>query len=251
MCLFGFHFGMHFKEEGKLKSKIAIALCLISVVGTWGIGIAGNLDTRGGDEGGVFSTVSGISEQEAVAGFPARVEKTGQTTSYGSRDDGRLRKGVAWPVPRFADNGNGTVTDRLTGLIWLKNANCGKFFAEDATGQNYRCWNDALKAANKLKDGYCGLTDSSVAGNWRLPNSKELYSLIDLGLTHPALSDAAGTGHWSEGDAFSDVQSFYYWTSTTVADNSVYAWVVNFFGGFVNGDDKPSTDCVWPVRGGQ
>lgn len=54
----------------------------------------------------------------------AGVSKTGQTTSYGTRDDGALQKGVAWPNPRFTDNANGTVTDNLTGLIWLKNANC-------------------------------------------------------------------------------------------------------------------------------
>jgi len=55
---------------------------------------------------------------------PAPVPKTGQTTSYATGDDGDLEKGVAWPDPRFMDNGNGTVTDNLTGLIWLKNANC-------------------------------------------------------------------------------------------------------------------------------
>ena len=50
------------------------------------------------------------------------VPKTGQTTSYGTREDGALQKGVAWPTPRFTDNNNGTVTDKLTGLIWMKNA---------------------------------------------------------------------------------------------------------------------------------
>ena len=53
--------------------------------------------------------------------FP--VEKTGQTTSYATGDDGDLEKGLAWPNPRFTDNEDGTVTDNLTGLIWLKNAN--------------------------------------------------------------------------------------------------------------------------------
>ena len=50
--------------------------------------------------------------------------KTGQTVSYALGDDGDLQKGVMWPVPRFTDNGSGTVTDNLTGLIWLKDANC-------------------------------------------------------------------------------------------------------------------------------
>ncbi|MGC9023085.1 MAG: hypothetical protein ACP5J5_08205, partial [Dissulfurimicrobium sp.] len=49
--------------------------------------------------------------------------RTGQTQSYGARDDGALQMGATLPTPRFTDNGNGTVTDNLTGLIWLKNAN--------------------------------------------------------------------------------------------------------------------------------
>ena len=53
----------------------------------------------------------------------APVPKTGQTTSYGAGDDGALQKGVAWPTHRFIDNLNGTVTDKLTGLVWMKNAN--------------------------------------------------------------------------------------------------------------------------------
>ena len=59
----------------------------------------------------------------AMKGKYAPVPKTGQTISYGTRDDGDLQKGVAWPTPRFTDNNNGTVTDKLTGLIWMKNAN--------------------------------------------------------------------------------------------------------------------------------
>jgi hypothetical protein len=52
------------------------------------------------------------------------VVKTGLTKSYHTHDDGDLKKGVAWPTPRFTKNNNDTVTDNLTGLIWLKNANC-------------------------------------------------------------------------------------------------------------------------------
>ena len=59
----------------------------------------------------------------AMKGKYAPVPKTGQTTIYAAGDDGALQKGVAWPTPRFTDNDNGTVTDNLTGLIWMKNAN--------------------------------------------------------------------------------------------------------------------------------
>ena len=58
----------------------------------------------------------------ASGAAPAPVPRTGQTVSYRSGDDGDLQPGVAWPSPRFKDHGNGTVTDRLTGLMWSRNA---------------------------------------------------------------------------------------------------------------------------------
>ena len=67
----------------------------------------------------------------AMRGKYAPVPKTGQTASSVPKDDGALKKGVAWPTPRFTDNGNGTVTDNLTKLIWMKNAN---FFGSGERG---------------------------------------------------------------------------------------------------------------------
>ena len=115
-----------------------------------------------------------------IATYDASVPKTGQTTSYATGDDGDLEKGVSWPNPRFTDNGNGTVTDNLTGLIWLKNANC----------YGTRSWANALSDANALADGICSLSDSSSAGDWRLPNVRELFSLIDFSQSSPALPSA-------------------------------------------------------------
>ena len=72
----------------------------------------------------------GVSIFGVVGTYPlAGVPKTGQTSTVPLNpaldgSDGALQKGVAWPNPRFTDNNNGTVTDNLTGLIWLKNANC-------------------------------------------------------------------------------------------------------------------------------
>jgi len=148
---------------------------------------------------------------------------------------------VTWPVPRFRDNGDGTVTDRLTGLIWLKNANC---FGQIA-------WDDALAVCNDLADGQCGLTDGSEPGDWRLPNIRELQSLIHFGYVRPALPNTEGTGRWTEGDPFAGVQSFYYWSSTTYACNTGYAWSVYLYGGYVNFNDKASHYDAWPVRGGR
>ena len=49
----------------------------------------------------------------------APIPKTGKTTSWATGDDGDLQIGVAWPNPRFIDNGDGTVMDKLTDLVWL------------------------------------------------------------------------------------------------------------------------------------
>ena len=231
----------------------AMALCLVTVMGHFGGAISGALDVTAipsGHEDGSFGLDSASMGMEASLVYPARVPKTGQTTSYGPRDDGKLQKGVAWPSPRFTDNGNGTVRDNLTGLIWLKNADCEQFYEGDTLGQNYRNWRAALNAANKLANGYCGLADGSKAGQWRLPNIKELHSLMDFGFDHPALPNTVGTGQWTEGDPFSGVLSSSYWSSTTRPHFTNSAWFVDLDGGYVGLVGKTSTYHVWPVRGG-
>jgi len=185
---------------------------------------------------------------------PAPVEKTGQTFCSNSEgdpveceltgQDGEHQKGVAWPNPRFTNNGNGTVTDNLTGLIWLRDANCAIFNAP-------REWSDTLNIIiPQLEDGYCGLTDGSSAGEWRLPNKRELVSLTHDGYFGPALSNTAGTGQWSEGDPFTNVQSHIYCSSTTFASSADSAWIVYMYSGYVDGISKSVSSYVWPVRGG-
>jgi len=185
------------------------------------------------------------------------VVKTGQTNSYRAHDDGDLKKGVAWPTPRFTNNNNGTVTDNLTGLIWLKNANCSGAMEN---------WNTAIDYAAALYDGCtncfgtggdCGLSDGSKAGDWRLPNRNELLSLIDIAYYNPALSNVAGTGQWSEGNPFTDVQIVKCWSSSTntsrpgIAGRLGLAWGVDFGNGNVGRHGKNSDNYVWCVRDGK
>jgi len=177
------------------------------------------------------------------------VPKTGQTPTVPlnpapAGSDGALEEGVAWPNPRFTDNSDSTVTDNLTGLMWGQVADAGgerEWYI--AAGGTY----PALAYCNDL--GLGGHSD------WRLPNVKELGSLIDSAFVNPALSNAAGDEKWTTGDAFTGVRSVkdsdYYWSSTTAANDTRYAWVVHFYSGSVINGTKTNAYYVWPVRGGQ
>ena len=168
------------------------------------------------------------------------VPTTGQTTSYAPGDDGDLEKGVAWLTPRFTDNRNGTVTDNFTRLIWMKNANAF----------DVQSWDNAISFASRLKSGDpgTGLTDRSQEGDWRLPNVRELQSLVDYAFLNPALPDTLGTGKWVEGDPFLGVQSNSYWTSTTSAFSVVGARFVSFIEGTEGSGSKENYAFVWCVR---
>jgi hypothetical protein len=210
------------------------------------------------------------------------VIKTGQTTCYsadgnliscvGTGQDGEYQTGAAWPTPRFTanvdNNGdgdctdtgercNGTVTDNLTGLIWLRNANCvGKIESRDswATALGYVV---QLNTSGTMNGNDCGDTSNkgSHQTNWRLPNIRELHSLIDYAYFSPALSNGAGDAKWTEDDVFSNVQLSSYWSSSTatldITTQAGTAWFVSFnYGGiFIGG--KENRYSVWPVRGGQ
>jgi hypothetical protein len=176
-----------------------------------------------------------------VASGPAKLWKTGQTACFdqvgnslacaGTGQDGEIQAGVAWPDPRFADNGDGTVTDNLTDLIWVKQAGC----------LMDHLWSDALLGANTLKDGDCGLTDGSFAGDWRLPNTGEITSLVDFS-RYPALPAA---------HPFTDLPNQYHWTSTTfpVLPDRAYMSGPVFYGYYFF-ISKTTPGSVWPVRGG-
>src|SRR4026208_1366769 len=140
----------------------------------------------------------------------APIPETGQTTSYSANDDGALRAGVALPQPRFSDNGNGTVTDNLTSLIWLKNANCiaSSYPGFDQTGiigDGAVTWFQALNFVAGINAGRYNCGDTSATGNthqtdWRLPNIRELSSLVNYAFFNPAISNGAGIGNGSGSD---------------------------------------------------
>lgn len=173
----------------------------------------------------------------------ASLPRTGQTASYVAGDDFSVLQGVAWPSTRFTDNGDGTVTDHLTGLVWLQNASC--FSATD--------WATALTTANGLASGACGLTDGSTAGQWRLPNINELESLVDVSQSNPAVTPT---------NQFLSIKTDQaYWSSTTYTALTTNAMAIRFTDGrWINGIDagdasfnnakSTSTNYMWAVKSG-
>jgi len=175
-------------------------------------------------------------------GKQARLVKTGQKGCWdglgklingaGSGQDGDVQAGVPFPAPRFILNGNGTVMDKLTGLVWLQNAN--------PFGWNN--WQASLDLCNNLKHGEAGLTDNSKAGDWRLPNVNEVESIIDFGMVAPCLP---------QGHPFDNVGPTSYWTSTTVASAPSQAMFTIFGVGPSIFENKEHPFLAWPVRDGK
>jgi hypothetical protein len=206
--------------------------------GTTIFGVAGKtevVDTTSGDAaaGDLLVGKKAWVDGAEVTGtaYPASVPKTGQTTSYRTGDDGDLEKGVAWPNPRFTVTTNGSdvvVTDNMTGLMWVKAPHS---LSGNSGGQ---AWNDAIDFCNGLT--FAGQSD------WRLPNVREIQSLIDHGCSSPALP---------AGYPFTGVQSDLYWSSSTYVDGADYAWYVDFYVGDVLRRYKVDNSYVWPVRAGQ
>jgi hypothetical protein len=152
-------------------------------------------------------SVDGISESSGT--LYVRAVRGGQCESFGN----------------YIDNDDGTVTDTDTGLMWQK---------DTALGTNI--WQQALS--------YCENLTLAGYSDWRLPNVRELQSIVDYALYNPSIDPVFP-------NVFQNVLS-YYWSSTTATDLLYYVWVVDFYGGSVGYDGKlTGTHYVRAVRGGQ
>ena len=143
----------------------------------------------------------------------------------GSGQDAEFATGRPWPAPRFEAHGDAAL-DLLTGLTWTINANPAEFPLT---------WREALDYIAQLnQDMHLGFSD------WRLPNRRELRSLISYQHRKPALPDE---------HPFDNVFIGWYWTGTSAAINPAYAWYVHFEGGRMFYGRKSQSYLVWPVRG--
>lgn len=178
--------------------------------------------------------------------FPA----TGQTTCWGSTgvipcpgtgQDGDIQAGAALA---YTDNGDGTITDDNTGLMWEKLSDDGSIHDKDT---NYT-WDNAFaaKVADLNSGTFGGYTD------WRLPNVKELQSIVNYENVNPSVSPAFDTGCTAgcTVTTCSCTASLVYWSSSTFAYGASGAWGLTFSDGTVFPVSKTARTCVRAVRGG-
>lgn len=161
--------------------------------------------------------------------------QTGQTTCHdpggaavscaGSGQDGEFRRGLPWPEPRFEVRDE-IVLDRLTGLLWMRNA---------TPGELPMTWREALAFV-------AGMNSERALGfsGWRLPSRRELRSLVSHQTRRPALP---------EGHPFINVFAGWYWSATSAAGTPAHAWYVDMDGGRMFYGGKDQSFLVWPVRG--
>lgn len=198
-----------------------------------------------GSCGGAVSETQTSSEGKSTGGTGVTIKlpKTGQTTQYAVGDDGNLQNGVAWPPQRFTDNGS-TVTDKLTGLMWLKDANCiatnyPGFDADGGASDGAVTWQHALDFVKGINSGTyqnCG----AGYNDWRLPNRNEIRSLINY--------EVAGSSVWLTTYGFANVKSGSYWSSSTYIHIPSIVFIYGFNRGYEFTDYKSNFDYVWPVR---
>ena len=100
----------------------------------------------------------------------------------------------------YTENGNGTLTDDVTGLLWQKTSDA-----------NPLTWNEAASYCNNLTLG-------GHASGWRLPALVELDSIMNLSVHSEAAIDSAFTGTEAAG----------YWTSTEDPEDSAKTWILDF-----------------------
>jgi hypothetical protein len=175
--------------------------------------------------------------------YPANIARTGQTWDDPAvtGEDGELQRGVHWPVPRFFDNGDGTITDGLTGLVWMRHASC--------LGINLT-WSDVLAAVASFNDDPANYPACGYYGEetgWRMANNSELMSLNQFRGTA-----AAGL---PDGHPFTGLDlgtSYYHWSSTTYAADTAQAWDFQIYlNGWIDFRLKNNTfpaHTAWLVR---
>ena len=148
-------------------------------------------------------TVFGVNFVDGrIKGYPKYKGGSGAANTMYFR---MVRGNVEYGKNDFVDNGDGTVSDLATGLMWQK--------ADDGIGRD---WSEALQYAENMELG--SKTD------WRLPNAKELQSIVDYSRSpqtsnSPAIDPVFETTEITDPDG-NDGQYPFFWTGTTHLDGA-------------------------------
>jgi hypothetical protein len=187
--------------------------------------------------------------------FPA----SGQTASYGPGSDGDVRAGAAlW----YTDNGDGTITDNNTGLMWEKKDDSGGIHGQD-NGYTWGITHTPYTMNGTMVTEFLATlnTEPCFASHcdWRIPNVKELQSIVDYEIPYPGPTVNAAFHNVAGCPGCTDVRlascsctyAWDYWSSTTYRSVPFYAWHVDFGFGTVSGLGLKFYDqYVRAVRGG-
>ena len=189
--------GVAVVRGGRAASRATITWDGVAVTAAGGLGRfsftgAVPADCVGTLSDGVTTLDVILANCTATASTGGGVLATGQITCYDSNgavisclstgQDGELKKGAA---RSYTDNGNGTVTDNVTGLMWEKLTNDGTIHDVN----NSYTWDVAFGKIQTLNSAnFAGHND------WRLPNVNELQTLINYGTAFPAIDPAFNNG---------------------------------------------------------
>ncbi len=147
--------------------------------------------------------------------LPDTDQTTDYTSTFGEDSDYTINP------PSYADNGDETVADNNTQLMW-----------QQESDNSERIWDDAKLYCNDLKLG--------DYNDWRLPNLKELLSIVNYDSYSPSIDQSY----------FTNTESSSYWSSITYSKSNQYAWNVNFKYGYAIQESKTgSSNHVRCVRG--
>lgn len=137
----------------------------------------------------------------------------------GTGQDGEYQKGLA---VSFQDNGDGTITDQRTTLMWEKLSNDGSIHDVDDVAF---WWAGAFKKVSDLNSqAFAGYSD------WRLPNARELNTLTNFAAYNPAV-DPAFNNNCLPGCTQTEcscTNEAPYWSSTTIQFTPQNAWALDF-----------------------
>ncbi len=206
-----------------MKKLIVLVLGIVLIPGI-GTAIVRVQTTDGSEDASSLGMDSVVGVVAVIGGLL----KTGQVSSYRTGDDGYYQKGIAHS---YTDNGDGTITDNVTGLMWAKDGNgpgCNN-------GNQIASWEAAIDWAEGLT--FAGYSD------WRLPNRRELHSIVNYGRYNSAID----TTYFPN-----TLTIYFYWSGTTDAGKTTQAWGTNFKDGRTTVLNKGSmNNYVRAVRGGE